>query len=132
MGIRRTSGPNLGAPLLEHLGRLLTDPSGLDEFRHWFSSALWDLESGAADAPDDITDLFYGIENLLGVYDAGYWSSEELVAAIRERVAEAGVDPEKPADWWTGPPKAVLIAAGPGRGGVAVVPYAFASRSPRP
>ena len=82
MGSRRTSGPNLGAPLLAHLGNLLTDPSGLHEFRQWFSRALWAIESGDEEAPEDIVDLFYAVENLIGVYDSGFWTVDRLIKEL--------------------------------------------------
>lgn len=83
----------MGAPLLAHLGKLTTNPSTLQEFRHWFSNALWDVESGVDGASDDITDLFYAVENMLGIYDAGFWTIDELVAALHEAVDTPGLAP---------------------------------------
>ena len=42
-----------------------------------------ETESGSADVPDDILDLAYRVENLLGVYDAGFWSADRLMAELR-------------------------------------------------
>ena len=82
MDTNATLAPDFGTLLLGHLGRLLADPSRLDSFRHWFTRALWDAESGDDELPDDIRDLAYRVENLLGVYDAGAWSAERLIAEL--------------------------------------------------
>ena len=78
-----THGPDFGASLLRHLGKVLADPSTLHAFKHWFTTARWEAESGNDDVPDDILDLAYRIENLIGIHDAGFWSIERLIAEIR-------------------------------------------------
>jgi hypothetical protein len=87
MDTNRTVGPDFGTMLGVQLGRVLGDPSTLREFRHWFTRALWTAESGS-DLPDDIRALAYGIENLLGVLDAGLWSEDDLLAALRAEAAK--------------------------------------------
>jgi hypothetical protein len=75
----KTTGSSFEIELREHLGRLISDPSTLHDFKHWFTRALWDAESTA---PDDILRLAYRVENLIGILDAGLWSEAEFVDEV--------------------------------------------------
>ncbi len=72
------------ADLLAHLGKLLRDEVPLEDFRHWFSSALWEWEW----ADDDVTlDFAYLVENRLAEFSGGHLSERQLLRALREDVA---------------------------------------------
>jgi hypothetical protein len=78
-----------GIDLRRHLDRLVNDPSGLAEFRHWFSRAVWKAESeddaseASSAASDDMLDLAHRIENLLAILDAGEWDRRQFIDAAR-------------------------------------------------
>jgi hypothetical protein len=87
MDTNRAAGPDFGTSLGVHLRKVIGDPSTLRDFRHWFTRALWEAESGN-DLPDDIRALAYGIENLTGVLEAGFWNEEQLIEALRDEAAK--------------------------------------------
>jgi hypothetical protein len=79
-----STGSSFGIELLEHVGKLLADPSELQSFRHWFTRALWEADSAESSAPEDILSFAYLIENMLGIIDAQMWTEDDFITALRE------------------------------------------------
>ncbi len=66
--------------LRSHLGMLLSGALSLESFRHWFASALWDIEEST---DDDTVEFAYLLENRLAEYSGGYVTDAELIAGLR-------------------------------------------------
>lgn len=69
------------ADLLPYLTRLLNGSLALDDFRHWFANALWDIES---DGDPATIDLAYLVENRLAEFSGGHFDEARLRAVLAD------------------------------------------------
>src|SRR5215211_2801101 len=78
------TGSEFETELLEHVGRVLADPSELEAFWHWFTRALWEADTAESSASEDILSFAYLIELFEGTVDAGMWTDRDFLEALRE------------------------------------------------